>query len=255
MTTEVQAHAQFGLADTPIKTVMTIELQLDADEFLDGLANAARCARQANEAWVGCDMAADDPPGRGMLIGLAGKKRAGKDTAADVLALQGFSVRRFADPLKAMLRTLFEHQGYSDCTIDAMLEGALKEKPIPSLADKTPRHAMQTLGTEWGRGCIDGDLWVRTLIEDVGPDARVVVPDVRFANELAAIKGAGGVVIWIDRPGLAGGDGHASENAIAAGDCDLVLTNDTHTARAFQDKAARLFDLLLTLGAGHGRDR
>ena len=34
---------------------------------------------------------------------------------------------------------------------EAHIEGALKEVPCELLGGKTPRYAMQTLGTEWGR--------------------------------------------------------------------------------------------------------
>lgn len=265
MTSEVQAAATYGPHSAADPFAITVNLKLDASEFLEGLAHAAAAFESSKGVFgeAGPEMLFDRatpmtdtcaPQPRGMLIGLAGRKGAGKDTAAAALSRRGFSVRRFADPLKGMLRTLFEYQGYGDCTIDAMIEGALKEQPIPSLNGRSPRHAMQTLGTEWGRGQIGGDLWVETLIGDVGPSARVVVPDVRFPNELAAIREAGGVVIWIERPGLKGADAHASENAIGAMDCDGQLTNAYTSADAFRDNAGLYFDVLLTKWGLDGRD-
>jgi hypothetical protein len=78
------------------------------------------------------------------LIALTGYAGSGKSTLADILACEhGFTVVKFAGPLKAMLRAL----GLDEREI----EGDLKEQPCQLLAGHTPRRAMQTLGTEWGR--------------------------------------------------------------------------------------------------------
>lgn len=136
-------------------------------------------------------------PGR--LIGVAGKKGHGKDTVARILCEQGFTLLRFADPLKAMLRAFYRNHHMLDTEIERRIEGDLKEIPCIFLRGKTPRHAMQTLGTEWGRGCVAGDLWVRSLIDRyyIGNED-VVVPDLRFVNEAHAIQDAGGRVIFVD---------------------------------------------------------
>jgi hypothetical protein len=102
----------------------------------------------------------------------------------------------------------------------------------------TPRHALQQLGTEWGRGCYD-NVWVDyalrvaadllrnvtrysakngalsggTNINERVPQG-VVISDVRFINEVDAIRAAGGHVWKIERPGagLTGAAAlHASE--------------------------------------------
>ncbi len=103
----------------------------------------------------------------------------------------------------------------------------------------TPRRALQTLGTEFGRN-LDPEIWIDALrgtIDQIGrcyglcysaedgilnvglqaPPARmVVVPDVRFANEVAAIEQWGGFTIKVTRfaeflPD--GGSLHSSETA------------------------------------------
>lgn len=74
-----------------------------------------------------------------------------------------------------------------------------KEQPLPIFGGRTARHAMQTLGTEWGRNCIDNDFWVRTWLATL-PDAKTVIADdVRFANEARAILERGGVMIRVMR--------------------------------------------------------
>jgi len=110
----------------------------------------------------------------------------------------------------------------------------------------TPRYALQKLGTEWGRDCYD-NTWVDLALRIakrlgegghtynfrrglsscsfVGEDAAgahdrlkrsVVISDVRFKNEIDAIRKAGGIVIKLLRgEGLEGAAGqHKSETEL-----------------------------------------
>src|SRR5262245_6513313 len=86
------------------------------------------------------------------IIGLTGKLKSGKTEAALHLCKKGFTRVRFAGPLKNMMTCLQ--------LTDAEIEGMLKEQPCDLLCGKTPRYAMQTIGTEWGRALIGEDLWV-----------------------------------------------------------------------------------------------
>jgi hypothetical protein len=142
------------------------------------------------------------------LIALTGYAGSGKSTMADILACEhGFTVVKFAGPLKDMLRVL----GLGDREI----EGDLKEQPCQLLAGHTPRRAMQTLGTEWGRDLFGQDFWVGIAMHKVravlDQGGRAVIDDCRFPNEVAAIKAAGGVVVRIVRPGVGPVNAHASE--------------------------------------------
>lgn len=129
------------------------------------------------------------------LLGICGRKGSGKSTAAQVLFDAGWKRVKFADPLKNMLRVI----GLDDRHI----EGDLKELPCDLLGGKTPRWAMQSLGTEWGRKCIFPDFWMslaRREIESVlAQGFNVVVDDVRFDNEAEMIRGLGGSVLLIKR--------------------------------------------------------
>lgn len=150
-------------------------------------------------------------------IGICGAAGAGKSTAAERLVKQWrFNRVRFAGPLKAMMAAL----GLSA----EQLDGNLKEEPSPLLQGRTPRQAMQWLGTEWGRNLIGPEFWIAAWLASVeraggfyepgkGWDRLIVADDVRFANEAKAIRDRGGIVIRIDRPGAGStsGGGHASE--------------------------------------------
>jgi hypothetical protein len=149
-----------------------------------------------------------------VIVGFCGPMGCGKSTAAAHLVNSYSFVRtRFAGPLKAMMKAL----GLTDAEID----GHLKETPCELLGGKTPRHAMQTLGTEWGRNLIDGDLWVRAWRKSL-PDRRdVVVDDVRFPNEARMVRSMNGLIIQIEREGTGGLCQHASELQGITGDITI----------------------------------
>jgi hypothetical protein len=159
------------------------------------------------------------------IVGVAGYAKSGKSTVADYLIRDGgFRRLKFADGLKDMLRAM----GLDE----AQIEGDQKETPADILCGKTPRQAMQSLGTEWGRKCMGDDLWVNLWQERVRrwlalhPMNRVVVDDVRFPNELQRVLKMGGTVLRIDRPGVAPTNSHASETAIDDAPGMIHLVND-----------------------------
>lgn len=162
------------------------------------------------------------------LIGIAGRKGHGKDTVARMLQERGFTVQRFAGPLKAMLRAFYKEHGVDDATIERKIEGDLKEAPCPLLLGKTPRYAMQTLGTEWGRVCIHPDLWVRSLQARVA-EQTAAVPDVRYPNECEAITESGGKVVRVMAHRRVPPDhhsAHTSETAVDELPVDLEIANN-----------------------------
>ena len=155
------------------------------------------------------------------LIVLTGAAGSGKSTVASALAgMYGAKVVKFASPLKAMLRAI----GLTD----AHIEGELKEKPCDLLGGQTPRHAMQTLGTEWGRALISNDIWVeawtREVLAVLADGGCVIVDDCRFENELDAALSMGGYVLRLERYG-AGAGNHASESGLAGIDMPVIDNN------------------------------
>lgn len=176
------------------------------------------------------------------ILGLVGPKGCGKSTLANLL-VRDHDFRRisFAGPLKGMLRAFLLNQGVPATLVTNMLEGDLKETPTPYFEDKTPRWAMQTLGTEWGRLLIGGNLWVNAWRRSVEHSTQgVITDDVRFLNEAALIHELGGKVVLISRQGFGFGDEHVSEQELKRIVPDFVVTNaDGRPA----DMLQRLIDL------------
>jgi len=151
------------------------------------------------------------------LIGLSGAAGSGKSTAAQYLHdAHRYQRKRFAQPLKDALRRILQSAMLDDHTIERMIEGDLKEAPARVLLGKSPREAMQTLGTEWGRNCIGGDFWVNLMRHALDTSKRgslIVIEDVRFDNEAALIRDYGGKIIHMEgRGGIAGP--HPSEYGV-----------------------------------------
>lgn len=152
------------------------------------------------------------------LIGIAGPARAGKDTLASYLLdnlSDDWSRSSFADPLKDMLRAIGV-----DCSDD-------KKAVVSDDYGVTPRHMMQTLGTEWGRHMIDGDIWVKAFAR-LNAGKCVIVPDVRFENEADLVREHGVLIHLTGRGGIEGN--HASENPIEFKPGDIVIDNSRDLA-------------------------
>lgn len=143
------------------------------------------------------------------IIAFTGYAGSGKSTAAQHLVERhGYTLVKFAAPLKAMMRAL----GLGEREI----EGDLKEMPSPLLCGRTPRHAMQTLGTEWGRDLIHPSLWVTVAAASIdaviAQGGDVVVDDLRFVNEAEVIRNRGGYIVEMYRQGYGPINAHASEH-------------------------------------------
>lgn len=185
----------------------------------------------------------------GKLVGLTGYKGkiagVGKDTAALYLTAHHaaqFRAIAFADPIRdAMLaifgwdRSYFEHP---------------KKNEIDPRFNISPRKAMQTLGTEWGRNLINTDLWLilagARAAPMLGAGFDVLVTDVRFDNEADWIRSEGGVIWHIDRAlaaGVGGEEGHKSEAGVAFKKGDYVINNNETMGWYFERLTAYANDL------------
>lgn len=162
------------------------------------------------------------------VVAFIGPIGSGKTTAANCLKSLGYHRISFADPLKQMLMTLgLSHE---------QVYGGQKEETSPLLCGQTPRHAMQTLGTEWGRNLIHPDLWARAWQHRCQTHQLVAVDDMRFPNEYRTVKALNGVIVRINRPFAHATDiAHESEAYMNTMGVDAEVLNSNTLNRFTRD--------------------
>lgn len=171
-----------------------------------------------------------------IVIGLHGAAGSGKDMLADYLVRRyGFTKIAFADPLYDMAAALLPHLGVRGDVLRLLREDrAFKESPLP-LIQHSPRHLLQTLGTEWGRVQMHPELWLRIAQQRIALTAGpVVLTDVRFANEAALVLRQGGAVWRLLRPSAGTSSAHTSETPLARDLIDHHLHNDGTPEQLFE---------------------
>lgn len=174
------------------------------------------------------------------LIGLySPAAQSGKTAVANVLATEGFARVPFAAPLKRMACEFLENLGYPEGEA-ARVVFVDKHEVIPQLG-VTVRHLLQTLGTEWGRTCIDPDVWIHCWAAQARKHQLVVADDVRFPNEAQAIIKRGGQLWKIVRPGLEHDRSHASEGGLDDYD---DFTHVIHNDGSLSDLRSKVLALL-----------
>lgn len=194
-----------------------------------------------------------------MIVGFVGLIGAGKDTAADYLVnYHGFRRDSFASTLKDAVANIF---GWDRVLLEGRTKQAREWREQKDEwwskrlgKDITPRYILQQWGTEVIRNGFHDDMWVASLENKMRKTKDdIVISDVRFPNEIAAIRNAGGIVIrvkrgpepewfedaknvnagirkmgWaIGKANLEKSGVHASEYSWVGGDIDYVVENDS----------------------------
>ena len=170
------------------------------------------------------------------LIGIAGYATTGKDTLAELLAKHaGYRVAHFADKLRQAVRLLNPMidvlgRGEPFRYADAVDRWGYQETKFHHIYGTEVRRLLQVMGAEVGREMFGQDVWTDATLRSIKPSEKVVIADVRFPDEVAAVEAAGGVVIRLHRPGIGPLNGHASETALDAvpfaGGSMIELCND-----------------------------
>lgn len=191
------------------------------------------------------------------FITLAGRKQAGKDTSAHIIAeliqrdqkhcipTSGRSVVHivhFADALKDACVLIF---GIDRQDMETE-EGKRKLtdirwptnfpnpnnwslwRPVGNEPFMTVREVLQFVGTDLFRTQIDPDVWVKSIFRrKYGENDLVIIADARFPNECAFAK-QHGMLVKIERDnGIAAQDMHISERALDNyTDYDFVIDNN-----------------------------
>jgi hypothetical protein len=178
------------------------------------------------------------------IIGVTGPMGAGKDAVAAALksAGTGYEIKRFAAALRQVVSIL------TGLRVEDTETGEGKATYLPAWG-MTVGQMLQRLGTDAVRENLHPDAWVLALFSTIGADDRVIISDVRFPNEVQAIRDRGGIIVRVTRPGGAtekdalrhdGRDtAHASETA-----CDELWSTVPHVSILNTGTLEQLDDLI-----------
>ena len=177
-------------------------------------------------------------------IGLAGVARSGKDTVGSILVSRGWLKKSFASPMRQALAIV-------NCSVETpkgfmpLMDALYMFGGWEGLKVHAPevRGLLQRLGTGVGRELWGEDFWVDLAFRDLKFSEDYVFTDVRFPNEVEAIRARGGVVWQVVRPGVVAANGHISESALEGVVFDGVIVNDG----SLEDLEGRVLECLRSL--------
>lgn len=216
-----------------------------------------------------------------MIIGITGYAGSGKDTLAQAIqyvtstypfpeymtvhqafraaskAGSPWKVMKFADGVRQVASILAPRIG-----LETQED---KAKSLPSEWDRdgvpmTVREFLQRIGTDAMRDGLHPSVWVNMLMSKYVPAGfgmagfdypNWLITDVRFPNEVDAIKQRDGIIVKITRPGVAV-DSHVSESFIAHIEADLNV-NNSFTERELIDEANKIIKYVKERTQRHDR--
>lgn len=157
------------------------------------------------------------------LIGVSGKKRSGKDEFFKIFNdFSGniYDCTKFAGKLKTICSIITGQPEFK------FYDGTYCDEYLPDW-NMTVREIQQLIGTELFRNTLDKDVWVKSLFVDFKPNDKWIITDVRFPNEIEAIKKHGGIIIRIENPNINNSNTHSSETSLDNyNDWDYIIRND-----------------------------
>ena len=186
-----------------------------------------------------------------MIIGINGKIGSGKDTVGKIIQwltkpeldgqyigfqtyddvtlerLSPFKIKKFAGKLKQIASLLtgipvekFEDQEFKKTNLSDEWSYLQQSGRSKVWLPMTVRDLLQKLGTEAMREGLHTNVWVNALFADYQPIgwepedvSNWIITDMRFPNELEAVKDRGGITIRVVRQGTILGT-HPSETAL-----------------------------------------
>ena len=192
-----------------------------------------------------------------MLIGISGHMGVGKDVVGQMIQTEArgyWEIKKYAKKLKQITCILtgcsmqeLESQEFKDSLLSPEWKGG-----HCTFSHSTYRDMLQKLGTEVMRDSLHSNVWVNAMYADytpiglhdrdyVGPMSirkpksdsvypNWVITDMRFPNELEAVKERGGITIRVNRDNgtraISMINSHTSETALDDANFDYVIEND-----------------------------
>ncbi len=197
------------------------------------------------------------------IVSLSGRKGSGKGEIASLLVSQGFEKISFADTLKELVCELYnwdlQKLGFLDYkeerlkvpvtwdeTTAEKLSSLIKPHfPVTCEEPKTflsRREVLQYIGTDVLRKA-DSNFHIASLIKKIKPGKKYVLDDVRFLNELAAMKQLDAICLYVIRPSELEYSNHGSEIGVSRLDVPYTLVNNVDKSK-FIDAVSTMFSSL-----------
>lgn len=193
----------------------------------------------------------------GLIIGLVGRARAGKDSFAGMLAEELFirTGRRYilmayATELKRRIQKDF------DLSYDQLWGDAKEEEdsryPKKSGGYWTGREIMQFMGTDCFRA-VDDNYWVKELFKVIAERefTHVIITDIRFSSEAQPVKDRNGFMIRVvsDREitNIVHNKAHASETSMDEYDGIDFTVDNNGSLDDLRKVATQVVDFILKL--------
>ncbi len=195
--------------------------------------------------------------GKGIVIGLIGRSRVGKDTFGKMLAEELFNrtgkrfiLMAYAEELKKRIQLDFD-LSYDQLWGDKKEEEDLRY-PKKEGGYWTGREIMQFMGTECFRA-VDNNFWIKELFRIVNDNGfkYVIITDVRFPDEAQPVKERDGFIIQVSSNreivGTVHNQKHASEVSMTNYDKIDFKINNNGSLEELRSTAVQLVDMLLQI--------
>jgi len=163
----------------------------------------------------------ENTTGLPLVIGITGYATAGKDSIAHHLKdKHGYTHKAFADTLRnltADVNPIIGTRLQNDQIVVIRYNDALKEHGYTEAKQIYPeiRNVLVGLGNG-ARNHIQPNVWLDAVLppqyHTLPTSQRLVVSDVRYPNEAIRIREIGGVLIYVERPGVQPANEHEREH-------------------------------------------
>lgn len=167
------------------------------------------------------------------IIAFAGKAGSGKDTAARLLVAK-YKYKRvaFADSLKNFCKSIWQ------VTDDELNDRFLKDHKLQRYPFKSPRSLMKETADSLKK--IMPDLFLQHWMKAAVPYEKIVVPDLRFIDELDLLAGFDAQFLRVIRPNMPSYDSHSSETELD--NIDLPSIDNNGSIDDFEKAIQSLID-------------
>jgi dephospho-CoA kinase len=163
-----------------------------------------------------------------MIIGITGLAGHGKDTIGNILVEQhGYTRAAFADKVREAALAINPHVRHGSVA-RRLADLVFVEGWDNAKQSSDVRQLLQRIGTDMGRNLLGADVWINALFRTLDDSKNYVITDVRFPNEVDAIRQRGGEIWRVHRPNYDNGVGsdHESEQFVEKIKADVVVIND-----------------------------